>query len=165
MKGDIHLTPFKGRLVLQVEGTYGRKDKGRSVWVARIDGLDPKFGYARTFIGTKQDIDVDIGPESWRETHVLVEIDEICVGVPPFLLQISTGKWQRTYWWFNDVRYSAQCLTNGWGLGGPDPSVLEELTGDQFRQKLGVKVGRPEFRAAQAAKREPESSRKVRVRL
>lgn len=111
---------------LIVRGTYGRKDQGKSVWVARIEGLDPKFTFSRTFLGESRTVTINPdGWESWTEQHVIVPVAMLRHND---LLQVSTGKWQRSFW--------RVLVLDSWRI--------EALDEDQFRQLLGMKLAKPE---------------------
>lgn len=111
------------RRALIVRGTYGKKDKGRSVWVSRIDGWGTKFSYARTFLGDSRPVTVTWGAESWTEQHVVVPIAQL---KHEDLLQISIGKWARSFWQYLDY--------DGF-------NEIEALDDKRFRQLLGLRFG------------------------
>lgn len=115
------------RQALVVRGTYGKKDKGRSVWVSRIDGyaVGTKFKYARTFLGDSRPVTITWGAESWTEQHVIVPLTQLR---HEDLLQISIGKWARSFWQYLD-------------FGGFNE--IEPLDDKRFGQIFGLRYGAP----------------------
>ncbi len=121
---------------LLLRGTYGRKNKGRGVFIARIDGTDPKWTYKRKFLGHSKTVTVQHGAESWEEQHVEVRWGDLMEGD---LLEISGGRFMGRRAFYRILR-PVLCSVPGCEVDhGPK---LEQLDDDRFRQLLGEKLAR-----------------------